>query len=75
MQQILSLQNVTLCRLGSHDVSNIPEPVQLSKTKEICYRLSKQNKTTLRTMSSNFLEPDPSTIPCNGNLWFPGWEP
>ena len=39
----------------------------LSKTKRLCYRLSKQNKTTLRTMSSNFLE---STNPSTGNICF-----
>ena len=39
----------------------------LSKTKGFCYRLSKQNKTTLRTMSSNFLE---STDPSTGNVCF-----
>ena len=39
----------------------------IKQNKRFCYRLSKQNKTTLRTMSSNFLEPtDPST----GNVCF-----
>ena len=37
------------------------------KHKRFCYRLSKQNKTTLRTMSSNFLE---STDPSTGNVCF-----
>ena len=37
------------------------------KQNRICYRLSKQNKTTLRTMSSNFLE---STDPSTGNVCF-----
>ena len=47
----------------------------LSKTqqnKRFCYRLSKQNKTTLRTMSSNFLE---STGPSTGNVTFSGLDP
>ena len=39
----------------------------LSKTKRFCYRLSKQNKTTLRTMSFNFLQ---STDPSTGNVCF-----
>ena len=43
----------------------------LSKTKG-CYRLSKQNKTTLRTMSFNFLQ---STDPSTGNVTFSGLEP
>ena len=44
----------------------------LSKTKGSVYRLSKQNKTTLRTMSSNFLE---STDPSTGNVTFSGLDP
>ena len=42
------------------------------QNKRFCYRLSKQNKTTLRAMSFNFLQPtDPST----GNVTFSGLEP
>ena len=40
----------------------------IKQNKRFCYRLSKQNKTTLRTMSSNFLEStDP---PSTGNVCF-----
>ena len=39
----------------------------IKQNKRICYRFSKQNKTTLRTMSSNFLE---STDPSTGNVCF-----
>ena len=39
----------------------------IKQNKRICYRLSKQNKTTLRTMSLNFLE---STDPSTGNVCF-----
>ena len=39
----------------------------IKQNKRICYRLSKQNKRTLRTMSSNFLE---STDPSTGNVCF-----
>ena len=40
--------------------------------KKICYPLSKQNKTTWRTMSSNFLQ---STDPSTRNVTFSGLEP
>ena len=44
----------------------------IKQNKRFCYRLSKQNKTTLRTMSSNFLQ---STDPSTGNVTFSGLEP
>ena len=48
-----------LCRPNSQ--------TQTFQNKRLCYRLSKQNKTTLRTMSSNFLQ---STDPSTGNVCF-----
>ena len=39
----------------------------VKQNKRFCYRLSKQNRTTLRTMSFNFLE---STDPSTGNVCF-----
>ena len=39
----------------------------IKQNKRFCYRLSKQNKTTLRTMSSTFWE---STDPSTGNVCF-----
>ena len=44
----------------------------IKQNKRFCYRLRKQNKTTLRTMSSNFLQ---STDPSTGNVTFSGLEP
>ena len=44
----------------------------IKQNKRFCYRLSKQNKTTLRTMRSNFLQ---STDPSTGNVTFSGLEP
>ena len=44
----------------------------IKQNKRFCYRLSKQNKTTLRTMSSNFLQ---STDPSTGNVFFSALEP
>ena len=39
----------------------------IKQNNRFCYRLSKKNKTTLRTMSSTFLE---STDPSTGNVCF-----
>ena len=39
----------------------------IKQNKRFCYHLSKQNKTTLRTISSNFLE---STDPSTGTVCF-----
>ena len=57
--------NTFLCRPNSQT-----QPYRyrsIKQNKRFCYRLSKQNKTTLRTMSSNFLQ---STDPSTGNVYF-----
>ena len=44
----------------------------IKQNKRFCYRPSKQNKTTLRTMSPNLLQ---STDPSTGKVTFSGLEP
>ena len=59
-----------LCRPNSQTQTSRYRSIK--QNKRFCYRLRKQNKTTLRTMSSNFLE---STDPSTGNVTFSGLEP
>ena len=54
-----------LCRPNSQTQTSRYRSIK--QNKRFCYRPSKQNKTTLRTMSSNFLE---STDPSTGNVCF-----